>query len=82
MTGTGPNNRIIKQDVLEHASNASKAQASTSTSPTSSAAEAPEWTDIELSQMRKVIAERLVLSKTTIPHFYIAADVEMDNILK
>lgn len=31
--------------------------------------------------MRRVIAERLVLSKTTIPHFYLTVDIQMDEVL-
>merc|ERR1739848_287597 len=34
----------------------------------------PDFEDIELTNMRKVIAKRLVLSKTTIPHSYITTD--------
>jgi pyruvate dehydrogenase E2 component (dihydrolipoamide acetyltransferase) len=32
--------------------------------------------------MRKVIANRLLESKTTIPHYYLSVSVEMDEILK
>lgn len=31
--------------------------------------------------MRRVIAERLVLSKTTIPHFYLTVEIQMDEVL-
>jgi pyruvate dehydrogenase E2 component (dihydrolipoamide acetyltransferase) len=31
-----------------------------------------------LSMMRRTIAERLLVAKTTVPHFYLTADVEMD----
>ncbi len=90
VTGTGPNSRIINQDVLEFAS--SRTQQPVSQAPSASPQfqqttsttddQAPEWTDIELSQMRKVIAERLLFSKQSIPHFYIQADVEMDNMVR
>ncbi|CAF0764083.1 unnamed protein product [Brachionus calyciflorus] len=42
----------------------------------------PDYQDIELSNMRKVIAKRLVFSKTTIPHSYIAANVVVDKIIE
>lgn len=37
----------------------------------------PLTTPTELSAMRKVIARRMVESKTTIPHFYLTAEVDM-----
>ena len=38
---------------------------------------APLTAPTELSAMRKVIARRMVESKTTIPHFYLTAEVDM-----
>jgi len=38
---------------------------------------APLTTPTDLSAMRKVIARRMVESKTTIPHFYITSEVDM-----
>jgi pyruvate/2-oxoglutarate dehydrogenase complex dihydrolipoamide acyltransferase (E2) component len=38
--------------------------------------------DIELSNMRKVIASRLLESKTTIPHYYLTSEINMDNLMK
>jgi pyruvate dehydrogenase E2 component (dihydrolipoamide acetyltransferase) len=34
-----------------------------------------------LTQMRKVIAKRLLEAKLTVPHFYLTIDCEMDNLL-
>lgn len=89
VSGTGPNNRIINQDVLEFASSRSQqppAQPSVTTQPPQTHQtpldQSSEWTDLELTQMRKVIAERLLFSKQSIPHFYIQADVEMDNLIR
>lgn len=41
----------------------------------------PDFEDIELSNMRKVIAKRLVLSKTTIPHSYINTNCVIDKVI-
>ncbi|XP_065076248.1 dihydrolipoyllysine-residue acetyltransferase component of pyruvate dehydrogenase complex, mitochondrial isoform X2 [Ochlerotatus camptorhynchus] len=38
--------------------------------------------DIPVSNIRGVIAKRLLESKTTIPHYYLTVDVNMDNINK
>jgi pyruvate dehydrogenase E2 component (dihydrolipoamide acetyltransferase) len=40
------------------------------------------YTDIPLTNMRKVIAQRLTDSKQQLPHFYLTMQVNMDNILK
>jgi pyruvate dehydrogenase E2 component (dihydrolipoamide acetyltransferase) len=37
---------------------------------------------VALSNMRRVIATRLVESKTTIPHYQVTVDVDMDPLLK
>jgi len=42
---------------------------------------APLTAPTELSAMRKVIARRMVESKTTIPHFYITAEIDMGEAL-
>ncbi len=40
-----------------------------------------DYEDIELSNMRKIIAKRLVLSKTTIPHSYAKSSCPIDKII-
>jgi pyruvate dehydrogenase E2 component (dihydrolipoamide acetyltransferase) len=57
--------------------------------PAAAPAEAPEYgphDDIpyreeRLSNMRKTIARRLTESKTTVPHFYLTIDCELDKLL-
>merc|ERR1719187_1769187 len=49
----------------------------TSTFPTSS-----DFTDLDTSNMRKVIAKRLQQSKHEIPHYYLTVECNMDNIIK
>lgn len=39
------------------------------------------YTDIPNSNMRKVIAKRLTESKSTVPHFYVTMDCEIDELL-
>jgi pyruvate dehydrogenase E2 component (dihydrolipoamide acetyltransferase) len=39
------------------------------------------FTDIPNSNMRKVIAKRLTESKSTVPHFYVTIDCEIDELL-
>lgn len=40
------------------------------------------YTDIELTNMRLTIANRLLESKTTIPHYYLTMSINMDKVLK
>jgi len=42
---------------------------------------APLSAPTELSAMRKVIARRMVESKTTIPHFYITSEIDMGEVM-
>lgn len=92
--GSGPNGRIVKADVEAYkpsAAPAAQAQtqapsaAKASSAPSPAAAAAPTstpYTDIPISGMRKVIASRLTESKSTIPHYYVSVDVEMDKVLR
>lgn len=65
--GTGPNGRIIKADVLEAAS-AGPVKAAT---PVFDSVPAAGFIDLENSNIRKVIADRLTFSKQNIPHYYV-----------
>ena len=70
--------RIIERDVLAIAVNPSLAKA-----PAAFAiASALEEKRIPLSGMRRVIAERLLASKTTIPHFYLSVEVDAAALMK
>jgi pyruvate dehydrogenase E2 component (dihydrolipoamide acetyltransferase) len=46
--------------------------------PVSVQAAASDHTEHELSMMRKTIARRMALSKTTAPHFYITTEIDME----
>ena len=52
--------------------------------PTIATSDAPvnnSYTDVPNSNMRKVIAKRLTESKSTVPHFYVQLDCEIDALL-
>lgn len=78
VTGTGPAGRIVKRDV-ETAPTGGAGGGVSSAAPAIRAAHgiAGEEKTIPLSGMRKTIAERLLASKTQIPHFYLS--VAMDG---
>ena len=88
--GSGPDGRIVKEDVL--AAMEVKKEAAITAIPTSpaarvqdtkpftpSAAVPQQATFIELSKMRKTIASRLSYSFKEIPHFYLSLSVNMEN---
>lgn len=68
--GTGPGGRIRGSDVLS-------APIGVSGGP-----RALEFGDIPLTNMRQVIAKRLLQSKQTIPHYYLTVDIEIDELLR
>ncbi|MEQ5786648.1 2-oxo acid dehydrogenase subunit E2 [Erythrobacter sp. NFXS35] len=94
--GSGPNGRIVKDDVENFTPGATErvpAQAGTS-GPSAPKPETPAsagahttngsapFTDEKLSGVRKVIARRLTESKQTVPHFYLTIDIRLDPLLE
>jgi len=80
VSGSGPNSRIVKSDV-EKALSQPKPAPKSAAAPVASAP-ADSFVDIPLTNMRKVIAARLGESKSTIPHYYLTAEIDMDRVLK
>jgi len=93
--GTGESNRIIKADVEEFiASGAARKAVATEAPPkvtttaaqqaisTTPAVSGGAYVDIPVSQVRKIIADRLLESKRTIPHYYLTVEIEVDKLMK
>ncbi len=76
--GTGPEGRIIREDVEKY----KPELASSTASPSSFAEPSADYTDIPLSNMRRTIAARLAESKVQAPHFYLTVDIQMDKVMK
>lgn len=80
--GSGDNGRIIKRDLDQIAATSSVKSAPVSTPVASYVpAGAEGYTDIPLTQMRKIIAQRLAESKFSAPHFYLRTTVRMDELM-
>ncbi|EME30999.1 pyruvate dehydrogenase E2 component (dihydrolipoamideacetyltransferase) [Galdieria sulphuraria] len=73
VSSSGPSGRVLANDILA----ASEAEVTTAAVSGSAA-----YTDIKLSNMRKTIAERLLESKQTIPHYYLTATCRIDKLLQ
>lgn len=81
LQGSGPGGRIIKKDI-EAAISQPKAEATAPTYPR--AVETGRfgvsaYRDEPASEIRKVIAKRLVTSLGPVPHFFLTTDIEMDR---
>jgi pyruvate dehydrogenase E2 component (dihydrolipoamide acetyltransferase) len=74
--GTGPDGRIVLQDVESYNSFLS------TTNPSALPQMSEEYTDIPVSAMCRVIGMRLVQSKHDSPHYYLTIDIQMDKISK
>ncbi|KAL9672564.1 hypothetical protein QQ045_028815 [Rhodiola kirilowii] len=76
-TRTGPDGCIVKADVEEYLASRGK-EAAASTLKTKGAPACAisglNYTDIPVTQIRKVTASSLLLSKQTIPHYYLTVD--------
>jgi pyruvate dehydrogenase E2 component (dihydrolipoamide acetyltransferase) len=87
VTGTGPGGRIVERDIqayrektpTEAARPSAAAPAAASTAPVAVAPASAQ--EIKPSKMREAIGRRTVLSKQTIPHFYVTMVVEMDRAM-
>jgi len=95
---TGPLGILTKGDVLNYIKNTptSAPVATEAPTPVSKAAvsepktpkvdvasvQSVAYNDVEITQMRKIIATRLTESKTTIPHEYAKISCRLDNIMK
>ncbi len=78
LSGTGPGGRIVRADVEgaptggTSAGSSAPAKAAPSIRPVAG----PDDQRIPLTGMRNIIAERLLASKTQIPHFYLQIEVD------
>jgi len=86
--GTGPNGRVIMADI-EDALKAGPVKVAQDVSVKKTTAAKPQkvempnamFKDIEVTQIRKIIAERLTHSKQNIPHYYVTVSVNVDKLL-
>lgn len=77
--GTGPDGRIVKADIEDYL--ASRGKESPVSVPKASEGVGLNYSDIPHTQIRKVTAARLLLSKQTIPHYYLTVDTCVDKLL-
>ena len=81
VAGSGPNGRIIERDVENYQPTVASAPAPSVPAPAGEPAPAAADARIELSRMRQTIARVTSDSKTTAPHFYVTAAVDMGKAM-
>ena len=80
VTGTGLGGRVTKKDVQDFAASAKAAPAAR---PAPAASVAPGEGDqvVQLTRVRRLIAENMTRSKTTIPHAWQTQEVDMSGVV-
>lgn len=74
VAGTGPHGRIIKDDIIDLLNSGGNRSGAVRRNP-------QETRSIKNSNIRKVIARRLLESKQTVPHFYLSCEFNIDKLL-
>ena len=95
VTGTGPNGRIIKNDVEQFletqqqepsisnaASETATKQAVVSPSSAPAASTTASYEDVPITTMRQIIADRLLQSTSTTPSYIVSSDISVTKLLK
>jgi pyruvate dehydrogenase E2 component (dihydrolipoamide acetyltransferase) len=78
VNGTGPEGRVTETDVRA----AAKSKSVTPATKVPAAVRAGESARIQLSGMRKIIAQRLVESLGPVPHFYLNIDIDAAPLME
>ncbi|XP_029626297.1 dihydrolipoyllysine-residue acetyltransferase component of pyruvate dehydrogenase complex, mitochondrial [Salmo trutta] len=93
VSGSGPDGRVTRKDIETFVPPKAAPAAPVAAAPPSPASHARTpapgvaaptgtFTDVPISNIRRVIAQRLMQSKQTIPHYYLSVDVNMDQVLE
>ena len=83
--GSGPGGRVVAKDIPEKGAApaaAAPAAAAPAAAPKIQAAAGEGDKRVPLTGMRRVIAERLLASKTQLPHFYLSIEVDASSLMR
>ncbi len=81
VTGTGPNGRITERDVENFQAPPAAPEPAPAPASAPEVVAAPSDSRIELSRMRQTIARVTSDSKSTAPHFYVTAEIDMGKAM-
>ncbi len=79
--GSGPGGRIMERDI-QTAQQAKARPVPAQTAAPQADTPRPEMQVVPQSRMRQAIARRMTESKTTVPHFYVAVEIDMTKALQ
>ncbi|XP_077213539.1 dihydrolipoyllysine-residue acetyltransferase component 2 of pyruvate dehydrogenase complex, mitochondrial-like [Tasmannia lanceolata] len=79
--GTGPEGRIVKADIEDYLASSSKGVSTPVSKAKDATVQTLDYSDLPISQIRKITASRLLLSKQTIPHYYLTVDTCVDKLM-
>jgi 2-oxoisovalerate dehydrogenase E2 component (dihydrolipoyl transacylase) len=79
VTGTGIGGRVTKKDVQDFASRAKAAPSAAAPAPAVTPGQGDEV--VQLTRIRRLIAENMVRSKTTIPHAWQTQEADMSGVV-
>ncbi len=79
--GTGPEGRIVKEDVLAAAGRRTRPAEPSAPAPRPRPA-GPDVEAVEPTRMQATIARRMTESKTTVPHFYVTVEARVDDAVR
>ncbi|TMG26836.1 MAG: 2-oxo acid dehydrogenase subunit E2 [Chloroflexi bacterium] len=80
ISGTGPEGRIVKEDVLAAAGGGARSERRRPESP--AAPSGPEVEVIEPTRMQATIAKRMAEAKATVPNFNVTVEARVDEAVK
>lgn len=83
--GSGPEGRILREDVEKYQPSTGSAAAANTASAAFGApasAQTPDYVDVPISNMRRTIGTRLTSAKVEAPHYYLTVDINMDKVTK
>jgi 2-oxoisovalerate dehydrogenase E2 component (dihydrolipoyl transacylase) len=81
VTGTGMGGRVTKKDVQDFATKAKSAPAAAPSPAAAPATPAEGDQVVQLSRVRRLIAENMTRSKTTIPHAWQTQEADMSGVV-
>jgi pyruvate dehydrogenase E2 component (dihydrolipoamide acetyltransferase) len=80
--GTGPEGRIVKEDVLAAAERSGRRAGAPTAAPARPRPAGPDVEIVEPNRMQATIARRMTESKTTVPHFYVTVEARVDEAVR
>jgi pyruvate dehydrogenase E2 component (dihydrolipoamide acetyltransferase) len=79
LKGSGPEGRIVKEDVVAAAGSARKERRHTESPPPPTG---PDVEVLEPTRMQATIARRMLEAKTTVPSFYVTVEARVDEAVR